>query len=234
MALMNPVGNAALNDVPGNSVGNRKRQLSLKEEAVAITCRVLRRLIGFRAYWLMVFEPDDIPDDYENCDFESRALRGSELSTLTGKHRDLGEKFIARSIRKGDWCYAYYDGDQLISYGYCSSTSTMLGDHFSFEFPEDYFYMHRGFTMRDYRGQRLNGLGMVEAIRDGAKYGKRGLVGLIEVQNVPSLRSAHRWNHRREGIIITFRLFGRWMTLRTPSCRRRGCRLVRRVRDTRV
>ncbi|MDH3439492.1 MAG: hypothetical protein OEM63_01975, partial [Gammaproteobacteria bacterium] len=61
-----------------------------------------------------MLEPDDIPDSFrlENCKFEGRVIRGSELSILAGQHRDLGEKFIARSKLRGDWCHAYFDGDR--------------------------------------------------------------------------------------------------------------------------
>lgn len=193
------------------------------------TCRILRRLTRFRAYWLLMLEPDDIPDNFKlkDCTLKARVFRGDELSSLAGRHRDLGEKFIARSKLRGDWCHAYFDGHKLASYGWCSTQPTRVGDYFYFSFPGDYIYMHRGFTMREYRGAYLNGYGMVEAVRLGASEGKRGLVGLVEVQNVASLRSADRLGFRREGKIFAFRMFGHWMTLRTTGCRLQACGLVR-------
>ena len=193
-------------------------------------CHALRRLVRFRAYRVLILEQDDISDRFkrENSLFEARLIRGNELLTLTGKHKDLGAHFISRSILNGDRCHAYFDGDRLASYGWCSSRPTRLGDHFNFTFPDEYAYMYRGFTMRDYRGAHLNGHGMMEAVSLEVAEGGRGLVGLVEVQNFASLRSGNRVGFRREGIVFTFKLFGHWMTVRTPACRRFGCDLARR------
>lgn len=230
MASINQIDDAAVSDVHKKTVGNRGWQPNLKEKMVDQTCRVLRRLAWFRAYWLLTLEQDDISDEFkrENCLLEARLVRGNELLTLTGKHKDLGANFISRSIQNGDRCHAYFDGDRLASYGWCSSGPTRLGDYFTFTFPDEYAYMYRGFTMRDYRGARLNGHGMMEAVNLEVAEGGRGLVGLVEVQNFASLRSGYRVGFRREGIVFTFKLFGRWMTVRTPACRRMGCSLARR------
>ena len=230
MTSINQFDDAALKGVLKNPVGNRIQQPSLKEKIVDLTCRVLRRLVSLRAYRLLILEQDDISDRFnrENCRFAARLIRGDELSTLTGKHTDLGANFISRSIRNGDRCHAYFDGDRLASYGWCSSGPTRLGGDFTFTFPDAYAYMHRGFTMRDYRGAHLNGHGMMEAVCLEVAEGGRGLVGLVEVQNFASLRSGYRVGFRREGIVFTFKLFDHCMTLRTPGCRRFGCGLARR------
>lgn len=216
--------------VSGDSVSNLGRRPGWQERAVEVTCRVLRRLVGFRAYRVLTLEPDDVPDNFnpEHCVLEGQVIRGSELSTLAGKHKDLSPKFISRTEPKGDWCYAYFDGERLASYGWYSWQPTRVSDQFDFEFPDHYAYMYRGFTEPDYRGARLHGHGMAEAARREANEGRRGLVGLIEAQNAASLRSADRVGYRRKGIMFTCRLFGHWMTWCTPACRRVGCGLIRR------
>ena len=183
---------------------------------------------GFRVYRILTLEPGNVPASFslERSALEGRVVCGDELATLAGKHKDISADFVARTAPKGDWCYAYFDGDKLASYGWYSYQPTRVGEEFDLEFPNEYAYMYRGFTERDYRGARLHGHGMVQAVLRVANEGRRGLIGLIEVQNTASLRSADRIGYRRQGIIITFRLFGRWRTFRTPKCRRSGCRLV--------
>jgi L-amino acid N-acyltransferase YncA len=230
MTSINQFDDAAINDVLKDPVGNHGRRPSLHERMVEVTCRVLRRLVRFRSYRVLALESDDVPGRFnpESCMLEGRVVRGSELSTLAGKHKDLSAKFISRTERKGDWCYAYFDGERLASYGWYSRQPTRVSDQFDFEFPDHYAYMYRGFTERDYRGARLHGHGMAEAARREADEGRRGLVGLIEAQNVASLRSADRVGFRCEGTMLVFSLFGHWMTWRTPGCRRHSFRLARR------
>lgn len=227
---MDSVSDVAATGTTEPTPGNRERRHSLKEEMVALICRVLRRLAGFRAYKVLSLEPQNIPGAFSpsNCTLTGRIIRGSALASLAGKHKDLSAKFIARTEPKGDWCYAYFDGERLASYGWYSSQPTRVSEQFDFEFPDHYAYMYRGSTEHDYRGARLHGHGMAEAARREAGEGRRGLIGLIEAQNAASLRSADRVGYHYEGTLFTFRLFGRWMTIRTPGCRRIGCGLTRR------
>jgi len=221
---------ATANDAPNETVSTRGRTLSLQQRILDTICRILRRLVHFRAYRVLTLEPNDVPASFssERHALEGRAVCGDELATLAGKHKDVSTEFIVRTAPKGDWCYAYFDGDKLVSYGWYSYQPTRVGEQFDFEFPNQYAYMYRGFTERDYRGARLHGHGMVQAVHRVADEGRRGLIGLVEVQNAASLRSVQRIGYRRQGTIITFRFFGRWKTFRTPKCRRFGCRLVRR------
>ena len=81
MTSINQFDDAALKGVLKNPVGNRRRQPSLKEKIVDLTCRVLRRLVSLRAYRLLILEQDDISDRFnrENCRFAARLIRGDEL-----------------------------------------------------------------------------------------------------------------------------------------------------------
>lgn len=230
MTSIRQFDDAAINDSLRGKIHNRGRQPGVQERLTGFVFRALRRLAQFRAYRLLTLEPGDVPASFssERHALEGRAVCGDELATLAGKHKDVSAEFIARTAPKGDWCYAYFDGDKLASYGWYSYQPTRVGEEFDFEFPNQYAYMYRGFTERDYRGARLHGHGMVQAVHRVANEGRRGLIGLVEAQNAASLRSVQRIGYRRQGTIIMFRFFGRWKTFRTPKCRRFGCRLVRR------
>ncbi len=137
----------------------------------------------------------------------------------------LGIKEVTTAPRSR-WQNAY--AERLASSGWYSAQSTVVSDAFLIEFPDDYLYMYRGYTDKDYRGARLHGFGMAEAARIAQRQGKRGLIGLVEAQNHASVRSARRIGYKTHGTLFEFRFSGRWRSAATPGCRRVGCQLVRR------
>lgn len=204
------------------------RRLTLAEFLTEKTCGLLRNLIRFRAYRVIVLEAKNVGSEFdlETCSLPGRVLQGAELDTVINQQEYLTAKFVAKTQKKGDWCFAFYEGERLVSSGWYSSQSTRVGDRCMFDFPDEYVYMYRGYTEKDQRGARLHGYGMAAAARMVAHQGKQGLIGIVEAQNHASLRSTLRLGYRSLGTMFEFRLFRRWFTLRTPGCARQGCRLA--------
>lgn len=219
---------AKLNPPQSKPAVRSSRRLTIAEVFIEQTCRLLRALFGFRAYRVIILEPRDIGSEFdlESCSLPGKVLHGSELEAVIDQQEYLTAKFVAKTQRKGDWCFAFYAGQRLVSSGWYSSQPTRVGDNFMFEFPQEFVYMYRGFTDEDQRGARLHGYGMAAAARVVAHQGKRGLVGIVEAQNHASLRSTIRLGYRSLGTLFELRLFGRLITLSTPACRRLGCRLL--------
>lgn len=230
---MNTVADAKIH-AEGMPQGSGARQRSsrprLIESVTEHGCSILHRLIRFRAYCVVSLEPGDISPEFDlaSCQLPGRAITGPELETIIGQQQGLGASFVRRSRKEGDWCYAFFDAGRLVSSGWYTERVTPVGNAFQFEFPEDYVYMHRGRTEKDQRGRRLHGYGMAEAARIACAGGKRGLISLIEAQNHASFRSSLRLGYKRLGTFFTFRLAGRWISIRSPAIRRLGCKLEAR------
>ena len=89
----------------------------------------------------------------------------------------LTEPFIDEAVQKGDRCYALFDGDVLMSYGWYSTRSTRLTEIVGepvLHFDMLYAYMYNGFTLPKYRGQRLHAIGMAAALEKYTEDGQRG------------------------------------------------------------
>ena len=130
--------------------------LSLAEVFSKLVCRVLRKLIDFRALRVIILEPDDIDSEFDlaTCALAGRTIQGSDLQLLVDKQPGVNASFISGTQQKGDWCYVFYAGERVVSSGWYSSKPTIVSDAFLLEFPDEYLYMYRGFTEKDYRGVR--------------------------------------------------------------------------------
>ena len=85
--------------------------------------------------------------------------------------------------------------------------------------------MYKGFTDPRYRGQRLHAIGMTRAMRHYKNNGCKGLVSYVEARNFDSLKSCLRMGYRVFGSVYVTRIFGRYVALSSPGCRRFDFRL---------
>lgn len=82
--------------------------------------------------------------------------------------------------------------------------------------------MYKGLTRHEYRGQRLHAIGMNRALQHYLEQGAKGLVSYVESTNVDSLKSCFRLGYRQFGSIYLWRVFGHYLRLYSPACRRYG------------
>jgi hypothetical protein len=86
--------------------------------------------------------------------------------------------------------------------------------------------MYKGFTGRDYRGQRLHAIGMTRALQHYLDGGYGGIVSYVESTNFDSLKSCARMGYRVFGSIYAVELLGRWFAFSSPGCARFGFRVA--------
>jgi hypothetical protein len=133
----------------------------------------------------------------------------------------LSPAFVPKALQAGDECYALCEGDQVASYGWCSTRPTPLDpDELELHFSPDYVYRYKGFTAPRCRGQRLHAIGMTRTLRHYLGKGYRGLLCYVESTNLASLKSCERIGYRRFGSVYLVRLFGRYFSFSSPGCRR--------------
>jgi GNAT superfamily N-acetyltransferase len=137
----------------------------------------------------------------------------------------LALDFLDDAEKRGDRCYAIFDGDTLASYGWYATKPTRLS-----EFPGDgilyfdpkYAYMHNGFTRPEYRGKRLHAVGMAAALEECAKSGLDGLVSYVASSNFASLKSCERMGYERFGRLFMAKVGSQRMWHCSASCARYG------------
>src|SRR5690606_1757131 len=86
-------------------------------------------------------------------------------------------------------------------------------------------YMYKGYTLPEYRGRRLHGLGMARAMRAYVEEGKHGLVSYVDVMNEASLKSCRRMGYRELGLLFGTKVAGRWVTHAAKGCEPYGLSL---------
>lgn len=129
--------------------------------------------------------------------------------------------FVRRAMRRGDACHGVFDGERLVSFGWYATKPTSCDKDLIVHVDPSWIYLYKAYTLRAYRGQRLNGLGVslaAEALKERA----RGLVCYIEANNYASLRSFERLGFVCFGSVYLARMLGRPRIWSTPGCKPYG------------
>lgn len=196
-----------------------------------LAMRTLNKAVYYRI--LQCFVIDRIAPEYM---FLPGHLRFAKLTVEELRHfadespsYELNMDFIHNATVKGDDCYAILDGNILASYGWYAHSPTPIDDPallLSFD-NRAYVYMYKGFTLADYRGQRLHAIGMTRALAEYQDCGFRGLVSYVESNNFDSIKSCYRMGYRICGRIHALRAAGRYFITVACDCNPYGLTLHR-------
>ncbi len=115
---------------------------------------------------------------------------------------DLDQEFLRGAAKKGDRCYAIFDGDKVASYGWYSRAPTHIDASLLIHFDPAFVYMYKGLTLPEYRGKRLHALGMARALEVYAADGAAGVLSYVDSNNQASLKSCYRMGYTDVGSII--------------------------------
>lgn len=142
-----------------------------------------------------------------NPNFTCRFLTAEELQPLADVEANrLPSKLIDTALARGDRCYGIFDGDKLASYGWYTSTGpNQFNDELEITFDPGWVYMYHGFTLPEYRGQKLHAVGMSRALEAITDEGYAGLISCVDAVNRPSLRSCARMGYRIFGSVTVWR-----------------------------
>jgi hypothetical protein len=149
-----------------------------------------------------------------------------ERSLAEGTDADMDLDFIRSALAKGDRCYGALDGTRVAAYGWYSTRPTLVTEGLELRFGEGWAYMYKGYTLPEYRGRRLHGLGMARAMRAYEAEGKKGLVSYVDAMNEASLKSCRRMGYRDLGLLLGARVAGRWVTTASRACEPYGLTLA--------
>jgi len=160
----------------------------------------------------------------ENFDYLYKWATEEELKTF---YADMagGIDFLRQAFQRGDHCYAIFDNKKLINYGWYSKCPTPLSKNLTIYFDNQYVYMYNGYTSKDYRGQRLHGIGMAKAFSDFQEAGHKGLLSYVDCFNFSSLSSCRKLGYKSFGTIIILRFFGHYIVYHSRGCQDYGFRV---------
>jgi len=139
---------------------------------------------------------------------------------------ELPVDFLDDALGKGDECYAILQGDDVTAYGWYAHTPTRIDGDLCVHFNEAYVYMYKGLTVNAHRGRRLHAIGKTRALAFYRARGYKGLVSYVDGDNLSSLKSNYRMGCVDFGRTWVVRIFGRYLTVRTPGCAAFGFRVV--------
>ncbi len=161
-------------------------------------------------------------------------LAADALQSFADQPRsEMPRAFVDEALRHGDECYAICDGERLAGYGWYATRPIPIDpSDLTLQFADGYVYMYKGFTDRDYRGQRLHAIGMSRALQHYLDNGYRGIVSYVESTNFDSLKSCFRMGYHVFGSLYVLRLFGRSFTFASPGCDAFEFRLLSSPRDS--
>lgn len=166
--------------------------------------RVLTRGASLDIVHVLLLEPDRMRVPGADPCFEMRFLRPEEIRRFARNPANaLSSAFVERAERGLDLCYAAIHGDRLANYGWYAlhsveaehSAGAALG------LPPDMAYLYKAFTHPDFRGQRLNGACIGNALGALASHGVERLLSFVYWSNRASLRSFDRLGFQRLGFL---------------------------------
>ena len=153
---------------------------------------------------------------------EGRLLGADEMRRFATPESQLTDTFLDEAATRGDRCFAFFEGDRVVSYGWYSIEPTRLSevaDDLVLHFSPAYVYMHNGYTAPSHRGKRLHAIGMAAALRAYAKEGHKGLVSYVDSSNFPSLKSCERLGYLTVGHIILVKMGKQYLCRSTLGCK---------------
>lgn len=188
--------------------------------------RAINRIIRIEVRNGIVLTLDQIDTKFltDSKSAQGRMLDADSMRKYSENEANLlPMEFIDEAASNGDRCYAMFDGDVLISYGWYTTRPKRLTGAFSdlvLHFDPEYAYMYHGYTHVGYRGQRLHAIGMAAALQIYASEGSKGLVSDVDSTNFASLKSCYRMGYVKFGVAIVVKLGKRYLCRSTPGCRK--------------
>lgn len=170
-------------------------------------------------------------------DYSCRFMTMAELQACSDDPAcKLPADFLEEALGRGDRCYGIFDGDHLASYGwYCFGPPNKFNDELDILFNPGWVYMYKGYTLPNYRGQKLHAVGMTRALATVTEEGHEGLISCVAAVNAPSLRSCERVGYNIFGSVKVTKWIdserlgpiSAWRIRTTDTCRPYGLDVVK-------
>jgi len=218
----------------GSVIGSKTRTVKgfyarhgLISTIILIGIQPLWSLGLFRAGYILCARPcwGEPPPNHGEGSVEHRFLTKAEIG-------DLGDPSISEfpsyvsdlGISRGDPCFGSFVFGELASVLWLAETPFVQWGSLLL-FPEKHAFTHSHFTLKRFRGRRLQGQSLHAVMQAMATRGLDGLLCTIDVTNPASVKGVKRAGYRKVGMVMQLGSKGRVFTLLSPSARRFGFRV---------
>jgi hypothetical protein len=182
-----------------------RKRFGVRGVATSAANRLLKKGLRVDVVHMMTLDPEHMHVPTLDSSFELRFLtpddiRGFAQDPANGLSLELAD----RAQRGLDLCFGVLHGDRLANYGWYAVHS-VEGEHcagVALGLPPDIAYMYKGFTHPDYRGMRMHGASMGEALRAMGDHGVERLLSSVYWDNAASLRSCDVLGYERLGLLV--------------------------------
>ena len=141
----------------------------------------------------------------------ARRVTQEELAEYSKKPDYHITSAFLRGLRpRRDICMGVFVDGILAAYSFLSVAPTPVDGPLAFCFPHGWVYVYKSFTHPDWRGRRLHGIGILQAIRELGEASQShysGLVALVATDNRPSLRAFQRLGFRATRVFHSLSVF---------------------------
>ncbi len=154
----------------------------------------------FTVVWLDVEELAGIQPAEPQYQF--RFLSTDEVARYAQDSEYYIEPVLADRVRDGrEVCYAALCGNRLAAFGFFALNyiEPQHASGVAMSFPSDVAFMTFGFTHPDFRGARLHGIIMADALKALGDRGITKLASLVARSNLASLKSCYRLGWKNLG-----------------------------------
>ena len=112
---------------------------------------------------------------------------------------------MAQRLQSGrDFCFGAFHGDRLANYSWYALEAIEPEHGFGarLSFPRDTVYLYKAYTAPAYRGRKIHGAALRQAMQVFQPRGIRHLIAIVEFANWASLRSHEKLGCRRAGKML--------------------------------
>lgn len=161
-----------------------------------VAYRSAQRLVDVKVGHVLWLEVANINDSLRpDAAYTFRFLSAEEVRAFSPEAEGSLPPAMADRIAAGnDFCFAALAGPRLAAFGWFA-LGNIEPEHnagTALSYPADVAYMYNGFTVPDFRGQRLHGLVKALGLRALADRGASKLLSTVDWTNWSSLRSNFR------------------------------------------
>ena len=152
------------------------------------------------------------------------------LTKLSPELQGLGN--VDEAFTRNDLCIANFFNEQIVGYCFYTQHSTKVEDDVVFVVPAHHVYIYMARTATTHRGRRLDPERWKASQQLRAQTYGEGVPSIwyIDLFNYESLASnksgSYTTNFVWVGYSCRFKMFGKWFTFRTRSCKRYGTGFV--------
>lgn len=123
--------------------------------------------------------------------------------------RKFSEEFLTQRLKDGHQCLGLKQGNQLVAFTWYNLNEAAF-KYYHFPLNEDEAYMFDAYTLMAFRGKGIAPFLRYHQYMELKKLGRTKLYSYSDCFNTPAVRFKKKLNAKKEKLLLTIELFGKW------------------------